>query len=274
MNVNESQSFYQRNEFLLRRVHSLLGLIPIGAYMVVHLLANASIANGTESFQNVVYQIHSLGKGVVLVEWLFIFLPILFHALLGFVFIFGGKSNLKNYPNTTNRRYVAQRVTGMIAFFFIFWHVLHMNGVIHAEWFRESIADALGLAQFRPYNAASTAARALQNPIVFVLYSIGILSCVYHFANGLWTMGITWGVWVTPSAQRWASRVCMGIGLVVAVVGMSALISFQFVDPEAAEAREMQMYQQRVLDGSVLPDSHKLVRPVEVGAEGGASDEH
>ncbi|HFP6701157.1 succinate dehydrogenase, partial [Staphylococcus epidermidis] len=27
-----------KNEFYLRRIHSLLGIIPIGAFLVVHLL--------------------------------------------------------------------------------------------------------------------------------------------------------------------------------------------------------------------------------------------
>ena len=261
--MSEQLTFYQRHEFLLRRIHSLAGLIPIGLYMVIHLAVNASIINGTESFQNAVYQIHSLGKSLVIVEWVFIFIPILFHALLGFVFIFGGKSNLAHYPNTSNRRYVAQRVTGMIAFFFILWHVLHMHGVIHADWFRESIADAFGLAQFRPYNAASTAARALQNPIISGLYLVGVLSCVYHFANGLWTMGITWGIWITPEAQRRASHICLGLGVIVAVIGVTAIIGFRQVDPHQAEAREFEMYQQRVRDGSILPDPHKLIRPID-----------
>ena len=37
-----SAGFLARNEFLLRRLHSLSGLIPVGAYMVVHLLTNAT----------------------------------------------------------------------------------------------------------------------------------------------------------------------------------------------------------------------------------------
>ena len=36
-------SFFERHEFLIRRLHSLSGLIPVGAYMVVHLTVNASV---------------------------------------------------------------------------------------------------------------------------------------------------------------------------------------------------------------------------------------
>ncbi|MEZ6094521.1 MAG: succinate dehydrogenase cytochrome b558 subunit [Pirellulaceae bacterium] len=262
------ESFFARNEFVIRRLHSLSGLIPVGAYMVVHLLVNASILNGVEAFQNLVYQIHSLGNVLWVVEWAFIYLPILFHALLGFVFIFGMKNNTSRYPTKSNFRYVMQRVTGMIAFVFIFSHVLHLNGLIHADWFRDAIADPVGLAQFRPYNAASTAAKALHSPWMSGWYAIGVLACVYHFANGLWTMGITWGVWVTPSAQKWASHVCMGIGLIVAAVGLSSIVGFWNLDAEKAAAREAEMYEARVQDGSILPDEHKLSH----GADEGHSD--
>ncbi len=248
---SQPYGFFQRNEFLIRRLHSLCGLIPVGAFMVVHLFANASINNGTESFQNIVYQIHSLGDLVLVVEWLFIFLPILFHALLGFVFIFQAKSNTSKYPYQRNYLYTLQRITGIIAFFFILWHVLHMNGLIHAQWFRESIADTIGIAQFRPYNAASTAAVAMQNPIVSALYAIGVLACVFHFANGLFTMGITWGVWVSSKAQKIAGRICLGIGVVVAVVGLSSIVGFWQVDADKARQRENEMYENRVKMGLI-----------------------
>ena len=262
LSETDSQSFFQRHEFLIRRVHSLSGLIPVGAFMVVHLMANASIMNGVSSFQNIVYQIHSIGDAILVLEWLFIFLPILFHALLGFVFIFTAKNNTNRYPYMGNVRYRLQRITGIIAFFFILYHVLHMNGVIHVEWFKDKILTPIGLAQFYPYNAASTAARAMQNPIVSIVYAIGVLSCVFHFANGLWTMGITWGVWVSPKAQATASNVCLAIGAVVAVFGLSAMVGLWNVDVEAAEAREVEMYNEGVKSGRILENEHKLKVPI------------
>jgi succinate dehydrogenase / fumarate reductase, cytochrome b subunit len=54
-------TFLERNEFLLRRLHSLSGIVPVGAYMVVHLLTNASVLDGAATFQRRVYAIHSLG---------------------------------------------------------------------------------------------------------------------------------------------------------------------------------------------------------------------
>ena len=35
-----------KNEFYLRRIHSLLGIIPIGAFLIVHLLVNHQATQG------------------------------------------------------------------------------------------------------------------------------------------------------------------------------------------------------------------------------------
>ena len=258
MNAPSDLTFFQRHEFLIRRIHSLSGLIPVGAFMMVHLATNASIMNGVSSFQNLVYGIHSLGDAIILIEWAFIFAPIIFHALLGFVFIFGAKNNTASYPFASNFRYRLQRITGMIAFFFILYHVMHMHGLIHIESFRNKVLDPIGLAQFYPYNAASTAAAAMQHPIVTILYIVGVLACVFHFANGIWTMGITWGVWVSPKAQQTANYVCSAIGVVVAIFGMSAIVGLWNVDVEAAREKEIEMYENRTKDGSILPNKHKL----------------
>src|SRR5689334_18637943 len=89
-------SFFTRHEFLIRRLHSLTGLIPVGAYMCVHLLTNASVLAGAATFQDSVDKIHSLGPVLPLVEWTFIFLPIIFHAVVGVVIIRSGQSNLSS----------------------------------------------------------------------------------------------------------------------------------------------------------------------------------
>lgn len=70
------------------------------------------------------------------------------------------------------------------------------------------------------YNAASTASYALRSRIVQALYAIGTTACVFHLGNGLWTMGITWGVWTTPKAQRRAGWLCGFIGVATLVVGL------------------------------------------------------
>lgn len=242
--------------------------MPVGAYMCVHLVTNASVLNSSAMFQQMVYRIHSLGYALPVVEWVFIFIPILFHAIFGVVIIRGGLPNSGQYPYRANIRYTLQRATGMIAFVFIAWHVFHMHGWFHSEWWLEHVAKPLDGAQFHPYNAASSAGAAIQQGIVVqILYAIGILACVFHLANGMWTMGITWGLWITPDAQAWATKLCAGFGVVLGIIGLSALWGMGNVDVPAAEKLENQMYQVNVESGAISPDDHKRAHAKEGHAD-------
>jgi succinate dehydrogenase cytochrome b subunit len=254
-------SFLTRHEFVIRRLHSLSGLIPVGAYMVVHLVTNASVLGGPAAFQKNVYTIHSLGPILPLVEWTFIFIPLLFHAIVGVAIMRGLEPNTVSYPYEANWRYTMQRVTGMIAFVFIFWHVFHMHGWFHGQEWVKNVVEPYGGGLFRPYNAASSAGLALQNAVVAVLYAVGVLACVFHLANGIWTMGITWGVWTSPAAQRRALWACGVFGVLLGIVGLSALGGMRAVGGgealEQARNVEDRMYEHRVKAGDVSPDSHK-----------------
>ena len=56
--TSASEAFFIKHEFFIRRLHSLLGIVPLGLYMVVHLTTNASLLAGSETFQKAVYMIH------------------------------------------------------------------------------------------------------------------------------------------------------------------------------------------------------------------------
>ena len=231
--------------------------------MCVHLAVNASVLNGPETFQNNVYAIHALDKLLPLVEWVFIFIPILFHAIVGVAIVAGGLPNSGQYRYGANIRYTLQRVTGIIAFVFILYHVFHMHGWFHFEPWLSGVAEPLGGAQFKAFNAPTTAGIALQNIVVVLLYAIGILASVFHLANGVWTMGITWGVWTTPASQAGALKVCAALGVVLAAVGLSGLFGMRAVGSgaalDAARAAEDRMYEYRVESGAVQPNEHKRV---------------
>lgn len=246
-----SSSFLARNEFLIRRLHSLSGLIPVGAYMVVHLLTNASVLDSPGRFQRFVYDIHSLPL-LPVIEWGFIFLPILFHAIIGVLIIRGGLPNSGTYRYGSNVRYTLQRATGMIAFVFIVFHVFHMHGWFHADWWTHNVVQPLGGGQFKPYNAASTGAAALSSVAYQIFYVVGVLSCVFHLANGIWTFGITWGLWITPQAQRWATTASLIFGIGLGAVGLGALTGFAYlVDPQEAREVEDAMYKAKVASKEV-----------------------
>ena len=172
--------------------------------------------------------IHSLGAYTLqVVEWLFIFLPLLFHGIIGMIIVARGKRNVTIYTFRENIRYTLQRWTGVIAFAFILWHVFQTRGWINCSWWLDHVTRPAGGGIFDAKDAARTSAEAVQVAAwVAVLYAVGVLSAVYHFANGLWTMGITWGVWTGPRAQAWATIFCAGIGLILAGFGIATIYGF------------------------------------------------
>jgi succinate dehydrogenase / fumarate reductase cytochrome b subunit len=78
---------------------------------------------------------------------------------------------------------------------------------------------------------------------------------VFHLANGIWTFGITWGIWITPAAQRWATVACLVFGLGLSVVGLSALGGFAWVvDVKQAREVEDKMLKARLDSGEITPE--------------------
>ncbi len=231
MDLPQPASMFGQYEFLVRRLHSLLGLAPLGGYLCFHLATNAAILDGAETYQRRADQIHMLGPTTILcLEWGLIFLPILFHGIVGMMIVARGKRNVWAYSYRENWRYTLQRATGVIAFLFILWHVFHMHGWFRFEWWVRQVAEPFGGAKFDPEDAAASAAAAIQaSPLIGLFLAVGIVASVYHLANGLWTMGITWGVWTSPQAQRKANLPCAAFGLILLIVGLGALWAVQTI---------------------------------------------
>ena len=70
------------HSFLWRKLHSLSGLVPIGAFLIEHILSNVEALNGPLAYAQQVRLLDSLPLVRVL-ERAFIFIPLAFHALYG-----------------------------------------------------------------------------------------------------------------------------------------------------------------------------------------------
>src|SRR5579859_6706522 len=110
-----------------RRLHSLTGIVPIGAFLIEHILySNAVALNGPRAYADQVKFLGSLPL-VLFLEAFGIWLPIAYHGLYGFYIWYRGESNVSDYPWQGNWLYTAQRWTGAIVFFYIAWHVWHLR---------------------------------------------------------------------------------------------------------------------------------------------------
>lgn len=199
----------------------------------MHLATNAAVlAPGQpgEQFQKQVERIHALGPLLLPAEILGIFLPLLFHSLLGVVIILSGKGNARYYRYGPNVRYTMQRISGVIALIFIGLHVWQMH------WIGKPLgggAFALHDAAGNPTGAVTTAA-AMQAAWWYPwVYALGVIATVYHLANGIWTSLITWGITIKPRSQQVAGYVCAAFGVVVTVMGLGAVAGFSRFDVDA-----------------------------------------
>ncbi|MDP4164183.1 MAG: succinate dehydrogenase, partial [Bacillota bacterium] len=66
----------------------------------------------------------------------------------------------------------------------------------------------------------------LSSPFMFWFYAIGIISTVFHFANGLWSFLVSWGITVTPRSQLISTYVTIAIFVALSFVGITTLFAF------------------------------------------------
>jgi len=194
--------------FWLRRLHSLSGVFPIGAFLLEHMFSNAFILRGPAAYNAQIEFLSSL-PFVLFLEITFIYIPILYHALYGFYVMFTGKSNLAWYPYPANILYVLQRWTGMITFFYVFYHAYHTRGVNLLY----GVEVSYERMQF-----------LMMDPRIFWFYIIGLAAAMFHFANGIWGFLISWGITTSDRARKITGILCSVTGLALFVLGVSSLV--------------------------------------------------
>src|SRR3974390_1697515 len=212
----------QGTSFIWRKLHSLLGIIPIGAFLLEHLLSNFEALKGPAAYGAQVKFLNSLPLVRVL-EWTFIFLPIAYHAFYGVFIWLRGQSNVVYYPWAGNWMYVAQRWTGIISFAYIIQHVLRQR--------------FLGVSL--PENPGASFAKVqheLSNPVMLAIYVIAMIAVCWHFAYGVWLFAAKWGITPGVKARRRFGWVCLAGGIVLAAMGLASI--WAFIGPEYQNASE------------------------------------
>lgn len=206
-----------RRPFLLRKLHSLSGVVPVGGFLVFHLWENARALDGQDQFDEMVGGINHMPFLPVLEVGL-ILLPLAFHALYGVKLALESKPNVGRYAFSRNWMYTLQRVTGLLAFAFIVYHLYEL-------WFQK-VTGRLGPEQFYTALCADLSSTTASIPIIALVYIFGIAASVFHFANGLWGFCFSWGITVSRQAQRSAAIVFGLLGLVVFLLGANTAVYF------------------------------------------------
>jgi len=211
--------------FLLRKLHQLTGILPLGVFLLEHFYTNSkalgSVAtgkSGEQLFNEAVADLQSIPY-ILFIEVFGIFIPLIYHGVYGLIITFQGKPNVGAYDYGRNWMYFFQRVTGVILFVFITFHVLNfMFGLIYG-------LNDVNLAH-NPDKAFAIVRDEFRIWWVMFIYIIGIASTTFHFANGLWLFLVDWGITIGQRAQRLSGYLCAAIGFALTFVGIYAALAF------------------------------------------------
>lgn len=211
------------NSYFYRKLHSLLGVIPVGAFLVEHLLTNyAAYSEGHAGFIENVRWLNSLPL-VFALELFGIWLPILYHGIYGLYVAYTARNNTSNYGYFRNWMFKLQRITGVITLLFIAWHVFETRVQVALGHITH---DQLGV---RMHDIVT-------QPWAFALYVVSVVAVSFHFANGMWSFLVSWGITVGPRAQRVSTYIWMGVFVLMSVMFILSLVAFQDVSFENVSA--------------------------------------
>jgi succinate dehydrogenase / fumarate reductase cytochrome b subunit len=194
--------------FLLKRLHSLSGVIPVAGFVVFHLFENSHSVAGAQAFNDFTAFMRSQPY-LYLIEAALL-APIAFHALLGVYLMRTAKYNSVQYSTRANWSYFFQRLTGLGLLFFIAFHLYHTR-----------FANVPASQMFQHM------AEGYSHPLVFWGYVLGIGAASFHLANGLWGFAMAWGLVTGAKSMDALWKGCMALALGVFLMGINALLGFQ-----------------------------------------------
>jgi succinate dehydrogenase / fumarate reductase cytochrome b subunit len=202
-------------------LHQLTGIVPLGIFLLEHFYTNSKAMdarNGLTNFNQAVADLQSIPY-ILFIEIIGIFIPLIYHAVYGLFITWEARPNNLAYPYPRNWFYTIQRVTGVILFFFITFHVLNFRfGMIPG-------LNELSVAE-NPNRAFAIVSGEFSNTIILVVYLVGITATVWHLANGLWLFAVDWGIVIGERAQRLTGYACIAFGILLLAVGINAEIAF------------------------------------------------
>lgn len=206
-------NWLQRNHFLLRRLHSLTGIVPIGGFLLFHFYENGAIFYGAEAYNEMSADARGI-RYVELLEIFVVFLPLLYHAAYGLFIASYARNNTMSYNYSRNNLFMWQRVTGIIVLLFLLYHLWHFR--FTQFWVgganTESVMYSLGYIP------------------TFIFYIVGVVASAFHLGNGIWTFLITWGITIGQRAQRISQIVTTSLSIVLSLIGIAIALAFALMN--------------------------------------------
>lgn len=191
----------------LRRLHALAGVIPLGVFVVVHLLVNATALGGQARFERIVGGLASSPIEPV-VALFFVGVPLAYHALYGIRRVLRAPADAEASGYKRPRLDVLMRVTSVVLFVFIIAHTLEMRmgrspSSLHTKLAMELSSTKWGV------------------PFVALGYLLGLSAVAFHLAYGCFAVLESRG-----RASRRAAILSVAGGALLFLIGSATVIAF------------------------------------------------
>src|SRR5579864_2894466 len=196
------------SSYFFRKLHSLTGIVPVGAFLAEHFWSNSAALVSAQKYDETSQTLQTIPFRLI-VEWGFIFLPLLYHAGYGIYIWWQGKSNVSAYPWVKNWLFTSQRYTGLIAFVYIGWHLYTERWLTHGT------------------STYATVAQDMANPYALGFMMVGVVASSFHLGVGILNFLCKWGLAATVQAQRAAGGLGVVVGVTFSLVGVLTLLSFR-----------------------------------------------
>lgn len=197
--------------FTLKRLHSLSGVVPLGLFLLEHLFTNARALQGATAFDAATTDLARLPM-VVVIEAFGIWLPIVFHMVLGVLIATTSQANVGKHGYARNWQYTLQRASGIFLIFYLLYHTWALR-------FDKAYLHSQSAYQYVNHHLA--------NPAVMAFYVLGTVAACYHFGNGLFGFAIHWGLVTGRDAQRRMARLGLAVSLALSLFGVASLLGFR-----------------------------------------------
>jgi succinate dehydrogenase / fumarate reductase, cytochrome b subunit len=214
-----------KESFFWHKLHSLTGIVPVGFYMVQHLVLNSFSLAGPRAYDAVGDFFYSIPIHMLLaIEVGVVWLPLLFHAVYGIFIVNRGQANYvgTKYSWAENRMYWLQRISGLFLFFFLIFHILTTTGKVKVTGDHTVVNYAGMQAELMKFGG-----------LILVLYAISVIVASYHLAFGIWNFTIRWGITVSDQAQARIRKFAVGAFAFLTLLGWAALAGFFMHKPRA-----------------------------------------
>jgi len=190
---------------LARLLFSLTGAIPLGAFLVLHVVVYARALGGREALERA---LPDESLPFLALELLFVWLPLTYHALYGSFLALASTQSLGQAPYVRRSVHFLQRLSGLVVLVFIVYHAWQLRAPLaRGSMTRKDLFFAL------VESLSSTT--GLGVPLVALVYLIAIAATAFHFGRGLLAVCAAWGVVRSERSIKLASWACglLAVGL-------------------------------------------------------------